>query len=76
VPCFRNLEAKPATCAPHGLRSGLNCLSYRDWSDLQKQVVEISTAAYERLVEGAQAWVRGHTTAAAAARLLALVDRL
>lgn len=76
VPCFRNLEAKPATCAPHGLRSGLNCLSYRDWSDLQKQVVEISPAAYERLVEGAQAWVRGHTTAAAAARLLALVDRL
>jgi len=76
VPCFRNLETKPDTCAPHGLRSGLNCLSYRDWSDLQKQVAEISPAAYERLVEGAQAWVRGHTTAAAAARLLALVDRL
>jgi hypothetical protein len=54
----------------------VNCLSYCDWPDLQKQVAEISPAAYERLVEGAQALVRGHTTAAAAARLLALVDRL
>lgn len=76
VPCFRNLEAKPATCAPHGLRHGVNCLSYRDWPDLEAQVAGISPAAHARLVEGAQAWVRGHTTAAAAARLLALVDRL
>jgi hypothetical protein len=27
VPCFRQLERKPATCAPHGLEPGRNCLS-------------------------------------------------
>lgn len=76
VPCFRNLEAKPAACAPHGLRRGVNCLSYRDWPDLQEQVAGIMPTAHARLVKGAQDWVRGHTTAAAAARLLTLVDRL
>jgi len=76
VPCFRQLEAKPASSAPHGLRSGSNCLSYRDWPDLREQVAGVSPAAYAALQQGAQAWVRQHTTLAAARRLLERVERL
>lgn len=76
VPCFRRLEDKPTICAPHGLRAGLNCLSYRDWPDLREQVAQIPPAAYARLLQGAQTWVSQHTTIAAARRLLGLVDQL
>jgi len=76
VPCFRNLEAKPAACAPHGLRAGINCLSYRHWAHLREQVDRLDPAAYAALLESAQAWVGRHTTVAAARRLLDRVDRL
>ncbi|MEB3244211.1 MAG: glycosyltransferase family 1 protein [Cyanobacteriota bacterium] len=76
VPCFRNLQAKPPTCAPHGLRAGLNCLSYRDWPDLREQVARITPEGYAQLLWGAQAWVAHHTTTAAAWRLLHQVDAL
>lgn len=76
VPCFRHLEAKPHPCAPHGLRAGINCLSYRDWPDLRRQVAGITPEAYAGLWRGAREWVGRHTTRAAARRLLALVDQL
>jgi hypothetical protein len=76
VPCFRNLEAKPPACAPHGLRAGENCLSYRHWPDLREQVDRITPATYAELLRGAQAWVGKHTTVAAAWRLLHQVDQL
>jgi hypothetical protein len=76
VPCFRRLEAKPASCAPHGLRPGSNCLSYRDWPDLRRQVAAITPTDYARLLRGAGEWVKARTTSAAARRLLRLVDGL
>jgi hypothetical protein len=76
VPCFRNLEAKPSTCAPHGLKAGVNCLSYRNWADLREQVARITPAGYAALLRAAQAWVGQHTTLAAARRVLRLVDQL
>jgi hypothetical protein len=76
VPCFRRLEAKPARCAPHGLVAGVNCLSYRDWPDLRAQVEGITPEAYGALRAGAHAWVSGHTTEAAARRMLRQVDAL
>jgi hypothetical protein len=76
VPCFRNLEAKPPSCAPHGLRAGENCLSYRSWADLREQVARIRPEHYAALLGGAQAWVGQHTTAAAAWRMLRQVDQL
>lgn len=76
VPCFRRLEAKPSACAPHGLRAGSNCLSYRDWPDLRRQLAGITPETYARLRRGARAWVGEHTTVAAARRLLRLVEAL
>lgn len=76
VPCFRQLEAKPPRCAPHGLRAGVNCLSYRDWADLRGQLAGITPERYSELQGAAREWVERHTTLAAARRLLRLVEAL
>lgn len=62
VPCFRDLEKKPDTCAPHGLVSGVNCLSYRNSSELLKMTNTISGAQYRELVGGALQWASKNTT--------------
>ena len=72
LPCVRQLETKPAACAPHGLHAGLNCVSYQDWSDLQEQlsVLDANPICYQRLLKASGDWIRHHTTTAAARRLL------
>ena len=72
LPCFRELESKPAACAPHGLKAGVNCVSYQNWSDLQAKLEFLDTNPmdYKRLLQASGDWVRQFTTAAAAQRLL------
>ena len=72
VPCFRRLEAKPAACAPHGLKSGENCVSYQNSSDLQAQLacLEANPIQYQRLVQSSANWVRNYTTTTVAQQLL------
>ena len=72
VPCFRNLDDKPGTCAPHGLQPGLNCLTYRDWHDLQGQLdaLDAKPNHYIRMLEASQDWVRQFTSTKTAQRLL------
>jgi hypothetical protein len=67
VPCFRDLDRKPATCAPHGLDRS-NCVIYRDADDLLEQIERVDHAA---LQAGALAWARANTTAVRARALLA-----
>ena len=62
VPCFRRLEDKPATCAPHGLIPGENCLSYRDADDLLRRVGELDEAERRRLAGGALRWAHANAT--------------
>jgi hypothetical protein len=62
VPCFRDLDRKPANCAPHGLEAGLNCLSYRDADDLLRQIESLRDEEYETLQSGALAWARASST--------------
>ena len=78
LPCVRQLENKPAACAPHGLHAGVNCLSYQDWPDLQEQmsVLEANPEVFHRLLHASQSWVRNHTTSNAARRLLDAVSTL
>ena len=72
VPCVRDLSAKPATCAPHGLLAGVNCVSYENWPDLQKQMdaLDANPDLYHKLLRSSATWVRQFTTIAAAQRLL------
>jgi hypothetical protein len=71
VPCFRDLGDKPELCAPHGLRPGTNCLSYRSRTDLLAQIDRLSDADYERLRQGALQWARDNSTIERARELLA-----
>ena len=78
LPCVRQLEAKPATCAPHGLKPGVNCISYQNWSDLKQQiaVLDSSPISYQRLLKASRDWVCAHTTTEAARRVLEAVMAL
>ncbi|QNG28973.1 glycosyltransferase family 1 protein [Synechococcus sp. LTW-R] len=78
LPCVRQLETKPVTCAPHGLQAGLNCLSYQHWPDLQEQMsaLEAHPEVFHRLLHASQRWVRHHTTRNSALRLLDAVLKL
>ena len=70
VPCFRDLEDKPETCAPHGLVPGINCITYRSAADLMRDVGAMDPDTYARLQSGALEWVGGKTTSRVAAALL------
>ncbi|HEY3866348.1 MAG TPA: glycosyltransferase [Solirubrobacteraceae bacterium] len=69
VPCFRQLDRKPSTCAPFGLDS-TNCLIYQDADDLLAQVGTLDDAEYAALQTGALTWARANTTVARARELL------
>jgi hypothetical protein len=69
VPCFRDLDRKPATCAPFGLDE-TNCIAYRDADDLLARVRALDDGEYETLQAGALAWARASTTVVRARQLL------
>lgn len=55
VPCFRDLVEKPASCAPHGLVDGVNCISYRNVEDLNCRI-QISHEEYSRMRTASLKW--------------------
>ena len=69
VPCFRELDRKPATCAPHGV-DRTNCVVYRDAGDLLRQVAAMGDDRYAELQAGALAWARANTTVRRAQEIL------
>ena len=72
VPCFKQLQTKPLSSAPHGLLAGVNCLCYQNWRDLRQQLerLEANPTQYQRLLDASHTWVRDNTTTKAAQRLL------
>lgn len=69
VPCFRQLERKPLTCAPFGLDES-NCIAYRDADDLLAQLATLDERSYAALQTGALAWAAANTTIVRARELL------
>ncbi len=69
VMCFRQLGAKPRTCAPHGLDSS-NALEYEDADDLLARVEALTPDSERELQEAALLWARDNTTRAVATRFL------
>jgi hypothetical protein len=69
VPCFRDLDRKPSTCAPFGLGPD-NSISYSDSRDLLERIERIDATEYARLAAGALAWAQRNTTVARARELL------
>ena len=70
VPCFRDLDRKPSTCAPFGLHRG-NTHVYATADDLLDQVAALDEAAYARLQAGSLEWARRSTTVVRAQEFLA-----
>lgn len=65
VLCFRDLDAKPEFCAPHGLNSA-NCISYQDVDDLTAKLNALSDTDYARLQKNTYHWIYQNTTIARA----------
>jgi hypothetical protein len=72
VPCFRDLDRKPAASAPHGLDE-TNSITYRDVDHLMAQVGQIGDDRYAELQAGALGWARANTTRRRAEEFLAAV---
>jgi hypothetical protein len=73
VPCFRDLDRKPAPCAPHGLDDS-NCVTYRGAAELMAKLDAIDDTEYERLQRGALGWARANTTRERARQFLGALD--
>lgn len=65
VLCFRDLDLKPSTCAPHGLDES-NCIIYHNFKELKEKISSITTAEYYRLQQMTYQWVSLNTTVARA----------
>jgi hypothetical protein len=69
VLCFRDLDQKPHTCAPHGLTAA-NCVTYHSRDELIARLRGMSGAEYQELLAGTREWVAVNTTAARARAFL------
>jgi hypothetical protein len=69
VPCFRDLDLKPTTCAPHGLNS-TNSISYRNYQDLINQIETLSDRDYENLQAQSWQWAMGNSPLSRAKQIL------
>jgi hypothetical protein len=61
VPCFRDLHLKPAECAPHGLKDGINCLSYSSAEELMHKIRSLSPEQYDALRSESLNWAASMT---------------
>lgn len=70
VLCFRDLDSKPNTCAPHGLDES-NCVPYGSYDELERKLASITKDDYGRLLGESYRWVTRNTTRARAEQFLA-----
>lgn len=70
VLCFRHLDQKPPTCAPHGLNKA-NSIAYSSADELMGRIRSMSATEYTDLLGGTKQWIEENTTAKLAQRFLA-----
>lgn len=73
VPCFRDLDQKPDTCAPHGLDES-NCIIYHNYEDLMSQINAINEEKYNQLQSNALQWAKRNSTLERAKQILKLLN--
>lgn len=61
VLCFRDLDFKPATCAPHGLNES-NCIIYHNYNELIERISSMTEDEYSQLQKGTYKWIENNTT--------------
>ena len=62
VICFKNLEQKNPLCAPHGLLSNVNCLSYKNYNELMNKIECLTENQYLTMQKKSMEWIRSKTT--------------
>ncbi len=70
VICFKDLNQKPPTCAPHGLIHDVNCISYRSYEDLMNYINKIDIDKYLALQAEGLKWVVSNSCDKRASQLL------
>ncbi|NOY84610.1 MAG: glycosyltransferase family 1 protein [Nitrospirae bacterium] len=75
VICFKDLDKKPKTCAPHGLNHE-NSIAYRDYKDLIGKINLLSDKKYKHLQEKSMQWILQNTTVSKAKQLIRDFDAL
>ena len=63
VICFKDLDKKPLSCAPHGLIDGVNCISYTSYSNLINKIEVLTPQAYTVLLDNTKSWILQNTCA-------------
>jgi hypothetical protein len=71
VLCFRDLDLKPITCAPHGLNES-NCIIYHDFDDLKSKIDKIDLSDYAQMQNMTYNWINNNSTIARAKQFLDL----
>ena len=61
VICFKDLDKKPDTCAPHGLVDGVNCINYHGYDDLLNKLKKLSNMEYKKIQFNSLIWVRSNS---------------
>ena len=61
VPCFKNLNYKPSTCAPHGLNNS-NSIDYSSFKDLMIKLNNISEDSYFELMNNSLKWAQKNSS--------------
>lgn len=69
VLCFKDLDKKPVTCAPHGLNT-FNSINYLTYEDLSEKLLLISDENYDKLLDATYIWIESQTTYQQAKRLV------
>jgi len=69
VICFRDLDLKPETCAPHGLNES-NCIIYHNFEELHEKILSLTDDNYSNLQEKTYQWVSNCATVARAKQFL------
>ena len=74
VICFKDIDKKPETCAPHGLNES-NCISYSNYDDLMNKLDRLPDDTYIKLQENSIKWACKNTTIACAERVLLIFNK-
>jgi len=61
VLCFRDLDLKPESCAPHGLNE-YNCIIYHNFEELKYKISTLTYDDYYKLQNMTYQWISHHTT--------------
>lgn len=74
VICFKDIDKKPESCAPHGLNES-NCISYSNYDDLMDKLDRLPDDTYIKLQENSIKWAHANTTKACAEKVLSIFNK-